>query len=61
MKGEGKLIKSRKIIHTQKKRHFKDLERSLAENLVVIGREQSTFRKGIVGEWRTSYNKELKD
>ena len=37
------------------------MERSLAENLVVIGREQSTFRKGIVGEWRTSYNKELKD
>ncbi len=51
----------RKIIHTQKERHFKDLERSLAENLIVIGREHSTFRKGIVGEWRTSYNKELKD
>ena len=51
----------RKIIHTQKKRHFKDSKRSLAENLIVIGREHSTFRKGIVGEWRTSYNQELKD
>ena len=51
----------RKIIFTQKKRHFKELERSLSENLNLIGHEHSTFRKGIVGEWRTSYNQELKD
>jgi|ETNmetMinimDraft_8_1059916.scaffolds.fasta_scaffold258854_1 hypothetical protein len=51
----------RKIIHTHNKIYFKYSKRSLPENLNIGGREQSTFRKGIAGEWRVLYNQELMD
>ena len=50
-----------KIIHKNKKVHSKVSKSSLSENLKKVGREQSTFRKGVPGEWRSKFNQELID
>ena len=51
----------RKIIHKNKKLHSTVSKSSLSENLNKVGREQSTFRKGVTGEWRSLFNQELID